>query len=371
MISIGYYYTGNSNYLDELKDYNVTILIDKEKYVNDLVKYNQTIRMLKYNQDFFDIVLSDTDELDNIYGTKKVVIGKFNYHKKNIEYLEKFDLEKVIKIDKVKNIKFSIIVPNYNNADWISNTIESVINQTYKNWEMYIIDDLSTDDSIDVIKKYKDDRITLIQNEIKLYNGGSRNVGILRARKSNYNGYLLFIDSDDWLANEKVLERLNMFIEDEDLITLDYQYFQDNKIQGRGTHNYITKDNLFMTYGAMCAVWCKCFKVSIAPLFEFNTLMEDRNYHYRLVNRIKTFKNFGYVTHTWNKMNFKSITSNKEQRYESELQAKIIWDNCAYRHIAGMLDLLNELDNPIYIEFIKSKIRACKEKIANGIYQQY
>lgn len=371
MISIGYYYTGNSNYLKELKDYDVTILIEDEKYVKELLKYNQRIRMLKYNEDFFDIVLADTDEIDDIYGNKKVVIGNFYHHKKKIQYLDEFDIDKILEKGKENNIKFSIIVPNYNNGMWIDKTIESVINQTYDNWEMYIIDDMSTDDSIDVIKQYEDDRITLIQNEIKLYNGGSRNIGILRAKKSNYNGYLLFIDSDDWLAHDKVLERLNMFIDGEDLITLDYQYFMDNKIQGRGTHNYYTKDNLFMTYGAMCAVWCKCFKVSVAPLFEFNTLMEDRIYHYRLVNRIKKFKNFSFITHTWNKMNTKSITSNKKQKYKSSLQANIEWNNCAYRHIAGMLDLLNELEDPMYIEFIQNKIKACKEKISNGVYEQY
>lgn len=270
-----------------------------------------------------------------------------------------------------RNYTFSIIVPNYNNGDWINKTIESVINQTYENWEMYIIDDVSTDNSLEVIKKYKDDRIYLIENNIKLYNGGSRNIGILKAKRSNPYGYLLFIDSDDWLANDEVLENLNNFIEDEDLITLDYQPLINGKLSIIGKQTYKNIDELFMTIGSFCAVWCKCFKVSVAPLFEFNTLMEDRNYHYRLVNRIKTYSNYGQVTHIWNRMNSKSVTMSKKQIYDSKLQCKIEWDHCAYRHIAGMLDLLNEIEKPLWKTFIEDKIKKCRTKVENGIYEQF
>lgn len=371
MTKIGYYYQGNKEYINKLKNHDLTLLIDDEKYVDELIKYNLPIKIIKYNDSEFDILIAETDNIKNIYAIKKVVIGNVKEKKNRIQYIDKFDIEEILKAKEKENIKFSIIIPNYNNAEWISKTIESVINQTYKNWEMYVIDDISTDNSVEIIKKYKDDRITLIENKIKLYNGGSRNIGILKAKESNKDGYLLFIDSDDWLADDKVLENLNKFIDNEDLITLDYQYYKNNVVKGQGRHSYKNKDNLFMTIGAMCAVWCKCFKVSIAPLFEFNTLMEDRNYHYRLVNRIKTYANFGKITHTWNKMNTKSITSSKFQKYDSELQAKLEWNNCAYRHIAGMLDLLNEIDNPVYINFIKQRIDICKNKISNGIYEQY
>ena len=371
MTKIAYYYQGNDEYINELAKYNLTILIDNEHEIDKLLKYNVNIKILKYDNNNYDILIAETDNLNNISAYKKVAIGKFKEYKKRIYYYDTFDIEKILEKPKKVDIKFSIIVPNYNNAMWISNTIESVLNQTYKDWEMYIIDDMSDDNSIEVIKKYKDKRITLIENEIKLYNGGSRNIGILKAKKSNPDGYLLFIDSDDWLANNTVLQTLNNFIDGEDLITLDYQYYMHNDTRGRGTHRYNDIDDLFMTNGAMCAVWCKCFKVSVAPLFEFNTLMEDRNYHYRLINRIRSYANLGQVTHTWNKMNTKSITSSKNQIYCSDLQAKIEWDNCAYRHIAGMLDLLNELDNQKWIDFIKQKIEICKSKISRNIFEQF
>ena len=370
-MKIAYYYQGNGEYINKLKDFDLTILIDDEKYIEELLKYNLKIKIIKHNQENYDVLIAKTDNLKDISANKKVVIGNFQEHKKRIVYLNEFDIDKILEKKQKENIKFSIIIPNYNNGDWINKTIESVLNQTYKEWEMYIIDDISTDNSIEVIKKYEDKRITLIENEIKLYNGGSRNVGILKAKKSNPDGYLLFIDSDDWLVNDNVLETLNNFIEDEDLITMDYDYYMNDKIEFGGRHSYRDKNDLFMTHGAMCAVWCKCFKVSIAPLFEFNTLMEDRNYHYRLINKIKTFDNLGKVTHIWNKMNMKSVTTVKTQKYNGDLQTKLEWDHCAYRHIAGMLDLLNELNNPQWIDFIKQKIDACNSKIRNGIYEQY
>lgn len=370
MTRIGYYYQGNKKHIEKIKEYQPVLCIDSERYVAELLEYNLPIKILRYDNSFYDIFISETDNINNITATRKYVIGKKG-NKRKMHYIEELDMENITQKTDTSNIKFSIIVPNYNNAIWISKTIESVLNQTYKNWEMYIIDDMSDDNSVDVINQYKDDRIELIENKIKLYNGGSRNVGILKAKESNYNGYLLFIDSDDWLANDYVLERLNDFIDDEDLITLDYQYYMNYAIKPAGKHSYKNKDDLFMTIGCMCAVWCKCFKVSLAPLFEFNTLMEDRNYHYRLINRINTYANFGQVTHTWNKCNTKSVTSDKKQKYTSDLQAKIEWNNCAYRHIAGMLDLLNELDNPKYIQYIKNKIERCKDDVSRGIYLQY
>ena len=65
------------------------------------------------------------------------------------------------------------------------------------------------------------------------------------------------------------------------------------------------------------------------------------------------------------------VVSGNIEKYKSDLQAKIEWDNCAYRHIAGMLDLLNELDNPKYISFIKGKIDTCKNYIRNNNYLQF
>lgn len=91
----------------------------------------------------------------------------------------------------------SIVMPCYNGEQFIQETIDSVMNQTYKNWELLVIDDGSKDNSYSLVKEYtnKDNRIHLIQQK----NAGSaaaRNNGIRRSRGQ----YLALLDSDDiWL----------------------------------------------------------------------------------------------------------------------------------------------------------------------------
>lgn len=357
-MKIAYNYQGNKEIICKLIDYDLYVLINGENKLQELEEYNVNIVNVKNNNYSYDVAISETNDFGNIRARRKIVIDK------------SFNINDLFKEKPKKDYKFSIIVPNYNNAEWISKTIESVLNQTYKNWEMYIIDDVSTDNSVEVIESYKDDRIKLIKNKIKWYNGGSRNWGILEAKESNPEGYLLFIDSDDWLYNETVLEDLNNFIFDEDLITLDFIHYKDNEYVDPCKCTYQNIDDLFMTYGIICAVWSKCFKVGVAPLFEFNTLMEDRNYHYKLINRISSYANFGKITYVWNKMNKKSITSDEEQDYKSSLQTTMNWKNCAYRHIAGMLDLLNEIKKPLWRDFILQKITLAKKLIRNNEFHQ-
>lgn len=103
----------------------------------------------------------------------------------------------------MKQQTISIITPNYNSSLYISQTIESVLQQTYPHWEMIIIDDCSTDDSVGIIERYtcKDSRIKLIKLENNAGPVTARNRGIKEAQ----GRYLTFIDSDDvWL--EKFLE---------------------------------------------------------------------------------------------------------------------------------------------------------------------
>ena len=91
---------------------------------------------------------------------------------------------------------FSIIIPCYNQAQWLNQSIQEIINQDYKDWEAIIINDGSTDDSADIAERYasKDQRIKLIHQEnMGLY--AARNTGI-RAAKGLW---LNFHDADDYL----------------------------------------------------------------------------------------------------------------------------------------------------------------------------
>ncbi len=97
------------------------------------------------------------------------------------------------------NVLISIILPTYNHAKLIGNAIKSIINQSYKKWELIIIDNNSTDNTSEVISEFKSDKIKVF----KINNNGviatSRNFGI----KKSTGEWIAFIDSDDiWYSNK-------------------------------------------------------------------------------------------------------------------------------------------------------------------------
>lgn len=92
----------------------------------------------------------------------------------------------------------------YNASKTIKYSIESVIKQSYENWELVIIDDKSIDDTISIIKSFQDSRIKLITHDENLGAGLARRTGV----KSASGDYIFFLDSDDYIA-EDCLETLN------------------------------------------------------------------------------------------------------------------------------------------------------------------
>ena len=105
----------------------------------------------------------------------------------------------------------SIIMPCYNMAAFISESIHSVITQTYTNWEMLIVDNVSNDGTVEIVKRFcaTDDRIHLFQNEQHLGIGASRNKAILAAK----GHYLAFLDADDIWSPEKLATQVGFMME--------------------------------------------------------------------------------------------------------------------------------------------------------------
>jgi glycosyltransferase involved in cell wall biosynthesis len=108
----------------------------------------------------------------------------------------------------------SIIIPCYNGASFLGETIESALNQSYKETEILIIDDGSTDDSYKIAKSFTSKNVIVLRKE----NGGAssaRNFGFM-----NSNGnYVQFLDSDDLLAIDKIEKQVNLIAgSDEDCI---------------------------------------------------------------------------------------------------------------------------------------------------------
>lgn len=94
----------------------------------------------------------------------------------------------------------SVIIPSYNGEKFIGESIESILEQTYENWEIVIIDDASTDHSLEVIKTYKDKRIKLFCNEVNKGIATSTNRGIQESRGE----YIALLDDDDIAEKDRL-----------------------------------------------------------------------------------------------------------------------------------------------------------------------
>jgi glycosyltransferase involved in cell wall biosynthesis len=105
---------------------------------------------------------------------------------------------------------FSVVIPTYNRAKFIEETLKSVFEQNYRNYEVIVVDNCSTDNTIEVLQKYvSQKKITLIVNERNYERAHSRNVGM----KSAQGDFLTFLDSDDFMY-ESCLSDAAKFIEE-------------------------------------------------------------------------------------------------------------------------------------------------------------
>lgn len=261
---------------------------------------------------------------------------------------------KIIEPPKKKDYKFSIIIPNYNNGKYLEKCLNSVLNQTYKNYEIIFVDDMSEDNSLEIANKMLKGH-KVLKVPYKKYNGGTRNIGIMEAT----GDYIMCIDSDDWLINDKVLEDLNNFIEDEDIIRTGYSLY-NGEIIFTDIPKHETMMDLFVE--PTCAVWTKVIKSEILKntLFSEGTLMEDKVHHYRIVDHSNSFADFPQVTHVWNRTNTHSVSTKRNYK----------WDNSIYRHIADMLDFTEETKNKQYKDYVLKRVEMHKQMAIKKDFRQ-
>lgn len=153
----------------------------------------------------------------------------------------------------------SIIMPSWNTERFIAETIQSVIDQTYQNWELLIVDDCSTDNTDEVVASFKDDRIKYFHNEKNSGAALTRN----RAMREARGEWIAFLDSDDLWMPEK-LEKQIAFMK-ENGYTLSYTEYEKideeskplniyvsgpEKVNKRKMYNYDYIGQLTMMYSA-------------------------------------------------------------------------------------------------------------------------
>lgn len=127
----------------------------------------------------------------------------------------------------------SIVMPSYNTSKFIAESIESVLAQTYENWELIIVDDCSSDTTEDVVKSYlKDERIIFLQNKKNCGAAISRNIAIQKAKGK----WIAFLDSDDLWLPQKLEKQIRFMKENK----LNFTYTKYIEITEEGNESGIT-----------------------------------------------------------------------------------------------------------------------------------
>lgn len=128
----------------------------------------------------------------------------------------------------------SIIMPSWNTGKFIAESIQSVIEQTYKNWELLIVDDCSTDNTDDIVASFNDNRIKYFKNEQNSGAALTRN----RAMREAQGEWIAFLDSDDLWTPEK-LEKMIAFMT-ENNYSFAYHEYEKIDEQSQPLNIYVT-----------------------------------------------------------------------------------------------------------------------------------
>ena len=150
----------------------------------------------------------------------------------------------------------SIITPSYNTANFIGETIESVLNQTYANWEMIIVDDCSKDNTDEVVKPYlKDKRIKYLKNKKNSGAAISRN----RALREAKGQYIAFLDSDDLWEKDKLKKQIK-FMEDNNYY-FTYTNYETIDEESNSLNKIVTGPKKITKTGMYNYCWPGCLTV--------------------------------------------------------------------------------------------------------------
>lgn len=215
----------------------------------------------------------------------------------------------------------SIIIPVYNAEKFIEDTINTVINQTYDNYEIILIDDCSTDNSVNIINKYLTSNIKLYKNKENIGVGLTRNVGI----KHSKGDYIAFLDADDLWDKEK-LEKQFKFMRNNNYVFTYTGYVFSNALgepTGKKIYvpskcgyedylkttiiwtstvmidmNYFTKEDIYMPIqrrGEDGATWLKLLK-KVDYAYGYNEILS----RYRRTKNSLSSNKFKSIARVWN-----------------------------------------------------------------------
>lgn len=326
-------------------DMNKYIYLYEDEDLKDLMKTK--LHCMEYTEcDFVDINTTDF----NIDCIKKCKITDKDWDK----------------LPDFVNYKIGIIIPNYNYEHTIEKCLNSILNQTYTNYEIIFVDDMSTDNSVKIVEEFAEYiNIKIVKLKQKRYNGGARNEGYLHL--SDDVDYVYYIDSDDWLYDKYALENINKKLQTKpDVLFVGIADYKKGKTKICDIPDYKNKYEAIAGWSGSCG---KVIKKRLATrqecLYNEGTLKEDKNQHCKICIHMKSFMLLKKPVYVWNKENQKSVTTIRI--------VNPIWETSTIRHYADTMELyLKEKGKDEKIDkFLKTRLDMCKKEILDGKDRQW
>lgn len=190
--------------------------------------------------------------------------------------------------------KFSIIIPFYNVEENIRKCLDSIENQTFKDFEVLCVDDCGTDSSVDIVREFveKDNRFKLLRHEQNKGVSAARNTAL----KALQGEYIIFVDSDDWIELE-TLEKVNLAYEKSNADGVLFGYnrcWSDGRIEAfpNSVDDYFPIKPEMMNTLCGC-IWNKSFRASKIKEFEVDfpvgLVIEDTEFSFKALCQMPNF----------------------------------------------------------------------------------
>ena len=262
--------------------------------------------------------------------------------------------------------KFSIIIPVYNVEEYIGKCLDSVFNQTYKDYEVIVVNDGTRDNSMDIVKKYD---VKIVNKE----NGGlssARNKGVEYAK----GDYLIFLDSDDYWENEllsKIDESLNnkpdlvrfqiQDVNGEDIVKYEEEEFEG--LNGEDAFERIVK------FHHVENAWCYAIrrKYYLDNKFEFSVgkTHEDFGLMPLVIFKAKKVNSINYIGYNYIKREGSIINTSDYSKTKKKVED-------FYEHYKYLIKEIDKLkDNEIIKSFIANSLVIKVSDLRGNDYKEY
>jgi glycosyltransferase involved in cell wall biosynthesis len=284
---------------------------------------------------------------------------------------------------------FKIIIPLYNVEKWIKICIRSVKAQSYKNFQCIILDDISTDKSVEIIQKEikGDDRFKLVINTEKSYALKNIYDGI-NYSNPNSEDIIVTLDGDDWFAEKDVLKKLNRIYKSKKC-WLTYGSYAEYPSGRRGKFakqisKNVINNNAFRKY-EWCSSHLRTFKYHLWNEIERNDLLDSEGKFYRMTwdlafmfpmlemsgDKAVYVEDILYVYNMSNPLNDHKVDNSYQMKLEQEIRTKKTYNRIIPNKSALELMNANRFDIAAKTLYAKNKIRNINTPFHKELYLQH